>query len=332
MKKERVLEIIENFKSKRVAIIGDLMLDEYIWGKASRISPEAPVPIVHIKERTDCLGGASNVMRNVVTIGGNVSACGVIGDDENGARVRELLASYSINDDCLFSDSERITIKKQRVMASNQQLLRIDFEDTCEVKTEYREKIVSKIEELAKAKEIDAIILEDYAKGLLDVETAEKINNIAFKNDIFITLDPHPGHPLKTNNLTLMTPNRMEAFGLAGIYHSDKITPVEDDKALMEVAAKLAKEWAPKYLLITLGSQGMALFEKGKEPVIIPTRAREVFDVSGAGDTVIAAFTLGLLGGATGAEAAEFANNAAGVVVGKVGTVSVDINELLESF
>ncbi len=332
MKKERVLEIIDSFKNKRIAIIGDLMLDEYIWGKASRISPEAPVPIVHIKEKTDCLGGASNVMRNVVTIGGNVSACGVIGDDENGSRVRELLNSYSINTDCLFSDPERITIKKQRVMASNQQLLRIDFEDTCEVKDEYRQKIVDKIKELAEKKEIDAIILEDYAKGLLDVETAEKINMIASDNNILITLDPHPGHPLKTNDLTLMTPNRMEAFGLAGLYHSEKITPVENDAPLMKVAAKLAKEWAPKFLLITLGSQGMALFEKGEEPVIIPTRAREVFDVSGAGDTVIAAFTLALLGGATGTEAAEFANHAAGVVVGKVGTVSVEMSELLESF
>ncbi len=332
MNKSRLTEIISTFKTKNIAVIGDLMLDVYVWGDTSRISPEAPVPVVQINKKTQCLGGASNVMRNIVTLSGNVYACGVIGDDENAKKVRSLLAEYNINADSVYSSSDRVTIEKQRVMSSGQQLLRIDYETTNEVSKYYRDKIIDDIAQLAKNKKIDAILIEDYAKGLLDIATVEKINNIAKEYNLFITLDPHPGHPLKTKNLTLITPNRMEAFGLAGVYNSEPKTPVLDDSALIAVSEKLAEEWAPQYLLITLGSQGMALFEKNGNVKVIPTRAREVFDVSGAGDTVISAFTLALLGGATGVEAAIIANHAAGIVVGKVGTVSVMLNELIRSF
>lgn len=333
MKKERLNNIIEAFNGKNVAVIGDLMLDVYVWGKASRISQEAPVPVVLVNKKTSCLGGASNVMRNVATLGGSVKAFGVVGNDENGQLVRSLLADYSIDASSVFTDPARQTIEKQRVIAGTQQLVRIDYENTVPVDDSLRARIVEGLIDMIEKKEIDAVIFEDYAKGLLDSATMDRISAAAKKAGIISALDPHPDHPNQVSNLTLMTPNRMEAFGLAGVYiRKEDGAPVKCDEQLQEVARKLKETWAPEYLLITLGAQGMALFEKKGGFFAIPTIAREVFDVSGAGDTVIAAFTLALLGGATAAEAAEIANHAAGVVVGKIGTVTVTIEELFESF
>lgn len=329
---ERIQTLIKNFGGKRIAVVGDVMVDSYVWGETSRISPEAPVPVVHVKKKTQCLGGASNVMRNVVTLGGNVYSYGVIGDDQTGIELRHLLDNYSISHDNLIVDPSRQTIEKMRVMAANQQLLRVDYEDTGEVGDDYRTQLIETLIKEIKAGSVDGVIFEDYAKGLLEVSMIEKVIDIAREHNVAIALDPHPGHPLQAKGLTLMTPNRLEAFGLAGMYCHDPVTPVKDDTALMEVAKKLRETWEPDYLLITLGAQGMALFDKEGTFISIPTQAKEVFDVSGAGDTVIASFTLALLSGATGEEAAIFANHAAGVVVGKVGTVSVDINEVVESF
>lgn len=333
MKKERLNNIIKAFSGKRVAVIGDLMLDVYVWGKANRISQEAPVPVVLVNKKTSCLGGASNVMRNVATLGGAVQAFGVVGNDENGKILRSMLSEYSIDSSNVCTDPARQTIEKQRIIAGTQQLVRIDYETTVPVNPETQEKIVGRLIELIEKKEIDAVIFEDYAKGLLDSETLNKISAAAKNAGIISALDPHPDHPEQVSNLTLMTPNRMEAFGLAGVYiRKEESTPAQKDEQLQEVAGRLKDTWAPEYLLITLGSQGMALFEKNGGSFAIPTIAREVFDVSGAGDTVIAAFTLALLGGATAAEAAEIANHAAGVVVGKIGTVTVTVDELIASF
>ncbi len=332
MKLERLHEVVSAFGDKKVAVVGDVMIDSYVWGEASRISPEAPVPVVHVKKKTQCLGGASNVMRNVVTLGGNVKAFGVQGDDMAGRELTTLLESYGIDRSHMVVDRSRKTIEKQRVVAGGQQLLRIDYEDLGDVEFSVREQIVESLLVQIANKSVDAIIFEDYAKGLLDAGMIEKVLEKAKPAGITVALDPHPGHPLHVEGLTLMTPNRNEAFGLAGLYCSEPVCPVEDDVALMEVAAKLRETWNPDYLLITLGAQGMALFKKDGSFVSIPTQAQEVFDVSGAGDTVISAFTLALLSDASGEEAAVFANHAAGVVVGKVGTVSVDINEVIKSF
>jgi len=332
MKLDRIQQIISEFGSKKVAVVGDVMVDSYIWGEASRISPEAPVPVVHVKKKTQCLGGAANVMRNVVTLGGNVEAYGVNGDDVTGRELKNLLDGYGIDHTHMVLDRSRRTIEKQRVVAGGQQLLRIDFEDQGDVSLEIREKVSANLIHQIENNAVDAIIFEDYAKGLLDASMIEKILAKAKAAGVKVALDPHPGHPLHVEGLTLMTPNRNEAFGLAGLYCSEPVCPVENDKGLMEVAAKLRETWNPDYLLITLGAQGMALFEKDGGFISIPTQAQEVYDVSGAGDTVISAFTMALLAGATGEEAAIFANHAAGVVVGKVGTVSVDINEVVESF
>lgn len=332
MKNERYVEIIENFKNKRVAVLGDLMLDAYVFGKATRISQEAPVPVVQVKRMQKTLGGAANVMRNIITLGGSSFAYGIVGDDIAGQELKAILSDYGINGDGVIIDQSRQTITKKRVIAGSQQLVRIDYEDVHPASKQIRNQLVEALSKQIENNEVDAVIFEDYAKGLLDSDMLEQLIEVAGRSGVITALDPHPGHPLMVKGLTLMTPNRSEAFGLAGIYCNDPVSPVEQDQGLLNVANVLREEWTAEHLLITLGSQGMALFENSGNRFVIPTRAREVFDVSGAGDTVIAAYTLSLLAGATAVEAAEIANHAAGIVVGKVGTVSVEIEELMKSF
>jgi D-glycero-beta-D-manno-heptose-7-phosphate kinase len=332
MKKTRLTQIVDKFRDMRIAVVGDLMLDVYIWGKTSRISPEAPVPIVQVKKKSCCLGGAANVMRNVVTLGGKVKAYGIIGDDSDGDEMKRLFENYSIDPASLSVDKSRRTTKKQRIIASAQQLLRVDFEDTEKLDDIIRQKIIIELKNLIDSKAVDAIIFEDYGKGVLNEEMLNQIIACAREKNIITSLDPKPGHLLKVKGLTVMKPNRSEAFAITGTFSQGNGMAVEDDKQLHAVAAQLLDEWEPDYLIISLAAQGMALFRKDAEMVVIPTKAREVYDVSGAGDTVIAAFTLALSTGADPVEAAKIANHAAGIVVGKVGTVTVSKDELLESF
>ena len=329
---KRFKEISSKFKDKNIAVVGDLMLDVYVWGKASRISQEAPVPVVRSREITRNLGGAANVMRNIVSLGGKVLACGVVGEDENARILLSLLQENNIDSSLIYSDKSRCTIEKQRVIAGNQQIVRIDFEDIHPLEVEIRQQLVDDLTRKIRKSELDAIIFEDYAKGLLCENLLQQITDEAGKAGVVVALDPHPGHNLKIKGLNLMTPNRMEAFGLAGIYCHDPVTDVKKDNYLIQVADQLRELWGPDHLLITLGGLGMALFTPDGEFVHIPTQAKEIFDVSGAGDTVIAAYTIALLGGADGVEAAKIANHAAGIVVGKMGTASVAIDELLENF
>lgn len=324
--------LVAKFAGRRVAVVGDVILDVYLWGKAHRISPEAPVPVVHMERRTETLGGAANVMRNLAALGAHVSAHGIMGDDEAGTRLCNLLAGQGIATDGLVAVPGRATTEKQRVFAGNQQVCRIDYETGEDAPGELRTRIVEALVADIRAGAVDAVIIEDYAKGLLDRAMVVAVAEAAAKAGIPTGLDPHPGHPLQVPGLTLMTPNRAEAFGLAGMYHHAPVDPPRSDNALHQVAAKLMKEWAPRHLLITLGAQGMALYETDREFHHVPTRAREVFDVSGAGDTVIAAFMMALLAGASGMEAADLANHAAGIVVGKLGTAVVTGEELLASF
>ena len=332
MKKNRLKKIVDKFSDIRIAVVGDLILDVYIWGKASRISPEAPVPVIQVKEKSSCLGGAANVIRNVVTLGGKIKAYGVIGEDFDGDEMKNLFAAYNIDPSSIFVDKSRRTTKKERIIASAQQLLRVDFEDTEKLDGIIRQEMIIELKKLIASKAVDAIIFEDYGKGVLNEEMLNQIVPSAKENNIITSLDPKPGHLLKVKGLTVMKPNRSEAFALTGTFSQDNGMAVEDDKQLHAVAAQLLDEWEPDYLIISLAAQGMALFRKDTEMVVIPTKAREVYDVSGAGDTVIAAFTLALSTGADPVEAAEIANHAAGIVVGKIGTVTVSKEELLESF
>jgi D-beta-D-heptose 7-phosphate kinase/D-beta-D-heptose 1-phosphate adenosyltransferase len=323
--------VIEQFKNKNIIVLGDLILDVYLWGNASKMSPEAPVPVVHIKKTSQTLGGAANVMRNLISLGANVAAFGIAGKDEEGETLLNLLSEKGIDTDGVITIPGRPTTVKKRLMAAKQQLARIDYEDTEQIENSYQRIIVDKIIKRIEAGVVDAIIFEDYAKGLLTSEMVEEITKIAKDKNIILALDPHPSHLINVKGLTLITPNRLEAFSLAGVYHRDSEGAAENDSDLKLVSKQLKNIWDATYLLITLGPQGMALFADD-DCKIIPTKAREVFDVSGAGDTVISMFVLALLGGATPEEATEISNHAAGIVVGKLGTVSITLDELHESF
>ena len=332
MNRPLVKTIFKAFTGKKVAVIGDLMLDSYIWGKVSRISPEAPVPVVHVRNKTFCLGGAANVMKNIVSLGGKAIAFGILGTQQTGVQLLDLIKENGIKHEHIVIDKDYLTIEKQRIVAESQQLARVDYEDKESIPDYIHRYIAERILKLIHSREIDAIIFEDYAKGLITSEIMSTILTAANEKEIITSLDPHPSRRLKFKKITLVTPNQTEAFGLAGVCNKDLIHPPIKDPALIEVADILDKEWEAQQFLITLGAKGMALFEKGKSPIHIPTRAREVFDVTGAGDTVIATYTLALLGGAKGIEAAEISNHAAGIVVGRVGTSSVTQEELLNEF
>lgn len=322
---------VENFSSAKIAVIGDLMLDVYLWGAVNRISPEAPVPVVNVRKRTCCLGGAANVMRNIATCGGHAAAFGAIGNDEAGKELLQELQKFGISPTGIVTSDMRRTTEKCRVIAGAQQLLRTDFEDTMPLEDELREKMVCSIEKLIREKQINAIIFDDYAKGVLAAWMLERIIAVAKEHNVVTILDPKPktGGVPAVKGLTLLKPNRSEAFALSKVLDDNTGCPPEEDQKLLLAAKKIYSEWEPEYLLISLASQGMALFHQGELLKIIPTMAREVFDVSGAGDTVAAVCTMALAGGCDAVTAAAIANHAAGVVVGKIGTAPIMKNELL---
>lgn len=332
MKNRHGIEFLQHFSGARVAVVGDVMLDIYLWGQVSRISPEAPVPVVNVNRRTSCLGGAANVMRNLRTLGAAAFAYGVVGNDNLGRELAENLRELGIDDSGLFFDDARRTTEKRRVVAGSQQLLRIDVEDTFEVDDSIRRKIVDGVISRIRAKELDAVIFEDYNKGLLSAWMLEEIICAAREHNVITALDPKPGSLAPVKGLSVMKPNRVEAFALAGMADDNSMCDVRDNSLLAQVAEKLLDTWEPDLLLLSLASQGMALFRRGQEVEVIPTRAREVFDVSGAGDTVTATYTVSAISGAPARTAAEIANRAAGVVVGKVGTAPILFDELVKSF
>ena len=322
--------ILSHFPACRIAVLGDMMLDVYLWGKVTRISPEAPVPVVNVSRRTSCLGGAANVMRNVATLNAHAHAFGTVGDDSTADELLAALAEYRISCDAVERDASRRTTEKRRVIAGAQQLCREDYEDVHPVDDAIRRRMVNRIIDLIRKGELDAVIFEDYRKGMLAEWMLEEVVAEARRAKVVTALDPKPGSMKPVRGITVMKPNRVEAFALAG--RPDRsggtVAPAQD-RELTAVAAELLNAWEPEHLLISLAAQGMALYDRRHpEPQVIPTRAREVFDVSGAGDTVTATFALSLVSGATPAEAAELANLAAGVVVGKMGTVPVHFEEL----
>lgn len=328
MNKERLKRIISQFNNKRIAVVGDLILDTYIWGKAERISQEAPVPVLQVGKKTHSLGGASNVMRNISSLGAKCFAFGVVGNDANGTELLSLLEKNNVITDFVQSSNERQTIEKQRILAGNQQLLRIDYEKIDEISDDIRKRIILGIEEIAEG--LDCIIIEDYAKGLLNDDIMRKIVRIAQRHQIPIGLDPHPTKRYEIKGLTFSTPNRNEAYAIAGVSKDEMLNPEQKLKSLQTVAQKLIKKWQTENLLITLGADGMALFNRNCDCKLIPTQAKEVYDVTGAGDTVIAVFALALVSNANTFEAAQMANHAAGIVVGRIGTSTVSSQELLQ--
>jgi rfaE bifunctional protein kinase chain/domain len=330
MKLPRLREILQRASGKRITVVGDLMLDEFVWGKVGRISPEAPVPVVEVTGESFYPGGACNVARNLREFSAGVSVIGTVGNDAGGKQLLGLLRDQNIDTALVLEDPEFRTIVKTRIVARHQQVVRVDRE-------QFREPTAAQIEKSAVdlrciLPKLDAVIFEDYGKGFLSPELVRQFSAAIRAAGKIVTADPNPRHMLPWENLTAIKPNRSEALLAAGLPATDPVDPPQDDAALLAAGTKLLESWDTRLLLITLGEQGMMLFARGGAPHHIPTRARQVFDVSGAGDTAIALFTLALCCDATPVEAAEIANHASAVVVAKLGTATVTPAELIASF
>ncbi len=306
------------------------MLDEFLWGKVSRISPEAPVPVVEVVKEEFFPGGAANVARNLAEFSSEVRLMGMTGVCRHAEFLRKLLISEGVEVGAVQSHACYRTIVKTRVIARHQHVVRIDREEKLHLRAEHVAIALAQLEEMLP--DLDAVIIEDYGKGMLDQGFTGEICRLANRFGKILAVDPNPHNPLTWKHVTAIKPNRTEAFTSAGISMIDSsVNPLQDTDLLM-VGGVLMEKWDAENLLITLGEQGVLLFRKDAPPYHAPTRAREVFDVSGAGDTVIALFTLALTAGASPSEAAEIANHASGVVVGKLGTATVRPEELLASF
>jgi len=330
MEVTRLREILKSARSKRILVIGDLMLDEFIWGKVSRISPEAPVPVVEVTGESFYAGGAANVARNLREFTPHVAVLGMVGNDRSGQSLHQLLAEQQIETDAWITDHRVCTIVKTRVIARQQQVVRVDREQIIVPSAAQVKQVVRSVREKLPA--IDAIIFQDYGKGFLTQDLVSRIVEDAQRADKIVTADPNSRHPIDWIGVTAVKPNLTEAFFAAGITPKNGSHSIESDPDLAQVGSTLLKKWKTKYLLITLGEDGMMLFQKNKPPQHIPTRARQVFDVSGAGDTAIALFTLALVCNATGIEATQVATHGSAVVVGKLGTATVSPDELTTSF
>ena len=320
LSRERAKELTGEFEGKRIVVLGDLMLDEFIWGRVRRISPEAPVPVVEVERQTLALGGAGNVVSNLVALGARPTPLGVVGDDTDAERMRSQFLGLGISADGLVIDRARPTTLKTRVIAHNQQVVRADRESRAPISAEIENRIVARFQsELERA---DAIVVSDYNKGLLTARVLSGTLKPARERGLTVCLDPKMRSFADYQPVTVITPNNQEAAEAAGIM-------IEDERSLVEAGRRLLGSLDCRAVLVTRGEEGMTLFTDGGEVTHIPPVAREVYDVTGAGDTVIATLALALRAGASVAEAAVLANHAAGVVVGKVGTATLTRDELI---
>src|SRR5262245_48289780 len=321
MNQTAVQQIISRFPSLRILVLGDFMLDHFVMGKVDRISPEAPVPIVDVDEESFHLGGAGNVVMNGKMLGAQMIPLGVIGNDWAAERIHELFLEEQLPADGLLT-SERPTTVKTRILAHQQQVVRVDREQRTPISDDLQNQLGKQFLELLDS--VDGVIISDYSKGTLTPSLLAQILPAAHKRNKLVCLDPKTRHFSSYTPVTVITPNQAEASSLLGY-------PIVSEKDLMEAARRILKMIKCKALLITRGDKGMALFTNG-ELKLVPTKAREVYDVTGAGDTVVTTLCLALAAGAQMIEAVELANAAAGVVVGKIGTATVSKEELLECF
>jgi D-beta-D-heptose 7-phosphate kinase/D-beta-D-heptose 1-phosphate adenosyltransferase len=326
----RVRELLAAARSARILVVGDVMLDQFLWGRVARISPEAPVPVVDFERESFMPGGAANVARNLTALGVNTQLFGVIGQDSAGQQLKSLLANERVDAGGLIKDNGRHTSIKTRIVAHQQQVVRVDRETRGEISSNAARRMLAIMaERMAGA---DGVIVGDYGKGVVIQGVLDELKRLCRKHGVWLSVDPKPVHQLNLSGLSLLTPNRKEAFDLTGLADETRHTNPLRDINLIRTAGRLLNELSPALLLITLGENGMLLCRRSEKPHHIPTLAQEVFDVSGAGDTVIATFTLAIAAGASPLEAATFSNHAAGIVVGKVGTATVSAEELLASF
>ncbi|MBI4826596.1 MAG: D-glycero-beta-D-manno-heptose-7-phosphate kinase [Nitrospirae bacterium] len=313
--------LFRKFKNTGILIIGDLMVDQYIWGTVKRISPEAPVPVVEVSNENLTLGGAANVARNITSLGGRVFIAGVIGDDDTGKILTRELNKNGINTDGILVDKDRPTTVKTRIIAHNQQVVRFDRESKSGISSALTSSILGYVKECLP--HIKGVIISDYCKGVITKHLIQEIISIT-KSKVFIAADPKVGHFNYYKGVSIITPNLNEASFGSGV-------DIKDEETLLEAGNALMKKLQSDAVLITRGDQGMTLFEKNGDITHIPTFAREVFDVTGAGDTVIATLTLCRAAGLKLKESAIYANHAAGAVVGEVGTTVATPEDILKS-
>jgi rfaE bifunctional protein kinase chain/domain len=307
--------LVDRMRGRSILVVGDLMIDEWIWGAVSRISPEAPVPVVAVTNHSFTLGGAGNVANNLVALGARVEFVGTVGEDAFAVDVRRMLREEAVDDRGVFTVGDRPTTRKTRIVAHNQQVVRADWEDAAPLTASDRARVAGYVRERAAG--CDAVILSDYAKGLLSAEIVE-----AARACPLVLADPKPQNLELFAGVTCVAPNAHEAEAASGM----KIT---DEASLERAGTRLLEILQCKYVVITRGEHGMSLFGSQGERLTIPSVARTVFDVSGAGDTVIAVLSLALAGGASIERAMQLANFAAGAVVEKLGTATASGDEII---
>lgn len=329
LQKARVRSLLKNADRSRVLVVGDVMLDQFIWGSVARISPEAPVPVVEFERESFMPGGAANAARNLTALRVQTELFGTVGHDEAARQLKQLLGEQHIGCDGLVPHPARATSLKTRIVAHKQQVVRIDRESRDSLEGRPMNRLLDVFK--AQLKKADAVIVCDYGKGVVTQALLNELKALCRARGVWLSLDPKPYH-LNLSGLSLITPNRKETFELANIPDETRNANPFADKNLMAAAECLLRELRPAVLLVTLGELGMLLCQRDQKPFHIPTVAREVYDVSGAGDTVIATFTLAIAAGASPLEAAIISNHAAGIVVGKIGTATVTPEELLNSF
>lgn len=315
----RLQTLFESLSGKRVAVVGDLMLDRYFWGTVTRISPEAPVPVVEVESESTRLGGAANVANNIASLGGTPFLVGVIGQDDSGRMLKSTVAENGFPGEGILVDTSRPTTVKTRVIAHHQHVVRVDRE----VKSDIGEDVQKKILDVLKrnSSSLDAIIIEDYNKGVVVKDLIRELIDFSRRNRIIITVDPKFNNFFEYKHVTVFKPNRKETEEALGVR-------LEDQESVERAGRALVEKLEAENVLLTLGEKGMTLVEGAGQTTHVPTAARKVADVSGAGDTVISTLTMALAAGATIREASMLANVAGGIVCGEVGIVPIDVKTL----
>lgn len=318
---EKIKEVFVRFPDTNILVIGDIIIDHFIWGSVNRISPEAPVPVVNVTGENLLLGGAANVLNNIYALGGKATICGLIGQDIMGDHLLELIEELGSPTNGIIRSANRPTTKKTRIIAQHQQVVRFDREKTGDLQEESLAKLLDFIDNNISS--FQAVIISDYSKGVISAKLmASLLEKLKDRPDIPVIVDPKPKNIERFAGATILTPNSHEATLMSGI-------EITDEESLNKAAHIIQDKLKADALLITRGEAGMALFEKGHAPFLIPTVAKEVFDVTGAGDTVIASLALAKAAGLSFKEAAIVANQAAGIVVGKVGTATTSPKEII---
>jgi D-beta-D-heptose 7-phosphate kinase/D-beta-D-heptose 1-phosphate adenosyltransferase len=317
----KLTQYFQRFSRARILVLGDLILDHYVWGKVHRVSPEAPVPVVHVDSESYRMGGAANVYHNIMTLGGQAELCGIVGADQVGKQFLTDIRRSSSGASGIFIDASRPTIQKTRVVAHNQQIVRFDVEQRHDISPQLAQKIVRHV--ASRLPDASCLVISDYAKGTITGDLMKAILELADQNGVPIVVDPKVEHMEYYEGVTVITPNHFEAKQAAGFLPNQNV-PIE------QIGVSLQKRLRCQAVVVTRGEEGMSIFERNGQSWTIPAVARQVYDVTGAGDTVVSTLALALSAKASLPDAAVLANQAAGIVVGMVGTATVTRAQLQE--